>query len=53
MCDGDLHPKFELRPNHVWKYDRELETSNLRRLRIGEEKRRWKIDKRRNHRPKI
>jgi len=28
---SDLHPKFELRPHHVW-------TSNLRWLRLGEEK---------------
>jgi len=27
---SDLHPKFALRPHHVWKYGR--------RLRIGEEK---------------
>jgi len=31
---SDLHPKFALRPHHLWKY----ETSNLRRLRLGEEK---------------
>jgi len=34
---SDLHPKFALRPHHVWKY------GNLRRLRLGEEKK--KIDR--------
>ena len=29
---SDLHVKFALRPHHVWQ------TSNLRRLRLGEEK---------------
>jgi len=29
---SDLHLKFALRPHHVWQ------TSNLRRLRLGEEK---------------
>ena len=29
---SDLHPKFALRPHHVWKYGR-----HLRRLRLGEE----------------
>jgi len=33
---SDLHPKFALGPQHVWKYVRQ--TSNLRRLRLGEEK---------------
>ena len=32
---SDLHLKFALRPHHVWKYGRH---SNLRRLRLGEEK---------------
>ena len=32
---SDLHFKFALRPRHVWKYGI---TSNLRRLRLGEEK---------------
>ena len=31
---SDLHLKFALRPHHVWKYGR----PNLRRLRLGEEK---------------
>jgi len=46
---SDLHSKFALRRHRVWKYGR---TSNLRRLRIGEEKkeRRRRI---RNHRTKI
>jgi len=30
-----MHSKFALRPHHVWKYD---QTSNLRLLRLGEEK---------------
>jgi len=30
---SDLHLKFALRPHHAWQ------TSNLRRLRLGEEKR--------------
>jgi len=31
---SDLHPKFAPRPHHVWKV---WQTSNLRRLRLGEE----------------
>ena len=34
---SDLHPKLALRPHHVWKYGRHTKTSNLRRLRLGEE----------------
>jgi len=34
---SDLHLKFALRPHHVCKYGRQ--TSNLRRLRLGKEKR--------------
>jgi len=34
---SDLHPKFTLRPHHV-----EVWTSNLRRLRLGDEKRKKK-----------
>jgi len=33
---SDLHPKFALTPHQVYKY---MQTSNLRRLRLGEEKR--------------
>jgi len=33
---SDLHLKFALRPHHVWK--EVWQTSNLRRLRLGEEK---------------
>jgi len=36
---SDLHLKFALRPHHVWKYDK---TSNVRRLRLGEEKKKKK-----------
>ena len=38
MCStmSDLHSKFALRPHHVWKYGRQ---SNVRRLRLGEERR--------------
>jgi len=32
---SDLHPKFALNPHHVWKHGH---TSNLRRLRLGKEK---------------
>ena len=32
---SDMHSKFALRPHHVWKYGK---TSNLRPLRLGEEK---------------
>jgi len=42
---SDVHSKFALRPHHVWKYG----TSNLRPLRLGEERK--KED--RNHRAKI
>ena len=35
---SDLHLKFALRPHHVWKYGT-WQTSYLRRLRLGEEKR--------------
>jgi len=34
---SDLHPKFALRPHHVWKYGAH-DTSNLQPLRLGEEK---------------
>jgi len=37
---SDLHLKFALRPHHVWKYG--MQTSNLRRLRLGEGKKRKK-----------
>ena len=43
---ADLHLKFARRPHHVCKYG----TSNLRRLRIGEENKRRR---RRNHTMKI
>jgi len=33
---SDLHPKFALKPHHLWKY------ANLRPLRLGEERKRWK-----------
>ena len=45
----DLHYKFTLRPHHVRKYGRY--PSNLRLLRLGEEKR--EEEERRNHRMKI
>jgi len=38
---SDLHPKFALRPRHVCKYGRP-QTSNLRRLRLGEEEKKKK-----------
>jgi len=44
---SDMHLKFALKPQHVWKYG---ETSNLRRLRLGEEK---KKKDRTNYRAKI
>jgi len=34
---SDLHLKFRLRPNHMWTVE-VWQTSNLRRLRLGEEK---------------
>ena len=50
---SDLHLKFALRPHHVWKYGgtKFQQVSNLRPLRLGEEKKRKK--KERNHRMKI
>ena len=36
---SDLHPKFALRPHHVWNLE-VWQTSNLRRLRLGEGKKR-------------
>ena len=39
---SDRHLKFALRPHHVWQ------TSNLRRLRLGEEKRKKKKKKKKN-----
>jgi len=37
---SDLHLKFTLKPHHVWEV---WQTSNLRRLRLGEEKRKNKL----------
>ena len=34
---SDLHPKFALRPHHVWPVE-VWQTSSLRRLRLGEER---------------
>jgi len=45
---SDLHPKFALRPHHVWQT---WQTSNLRLLRLGEEKK--NEEERRNHRAKL
>ena len=45
---SDLHLKFALRPHHNVEVS---QTSNLRRLRLGEEKR--KKETRRNHRAEI
>jgi len=39
---SDLHLKFALRPHHVWKYIRLWQTSNLRQLRLGEERKKGK-----------
>jgi len=36
-----MHSKFTLRPHHVWKWE-VWQTSNLRRLRLGEEKKKKK-----------
>ena len=47
---SELHLKFALRPHYVWKYAIVWQTSNLRRLRLGEEK---KEERRSNHRAKI
>ena len=41
---SDVYPKFALRPHHVWKYGRH-QTSNLRRLRLGEEKKKIESDR--------
>jgi len=38
---SDLHPKFALRPYHVWKYGRQL--------RSGEEKKKKEDRRRTNH----
>jgi len=27
---SDLHPKFAIKPHHVWKYDRHTETAEIR-----------------------
>jgi len=43
------HLKFALRPHHVWKW----QTSNLWRLRLGEEKKKKKERRRTNDRMKI
>jgi len=45
---SDLHLKFALRPHHVWNYGRH--PSNLRRLRLGDEK---KKEERTNNSMKI
>jgi len=42
---SDLHLKFALRLHHVWKYGRH---SNLRRLRLGEEKKKKKEERTNN-----
>jgi len=47
---SDLHLKFALRPHHVWKTE-VWQTSNLRRLRLGEEKK--EEEERTNDRMKI
>jgi len=50
-----MHSEFALRPHHVWKYGRRLvedSLSNLRPLRLGEEKRNKKEEDK-NHRAQI
>jgi len=47
---SDLHLKFALRPHHVWKYKATpcvevWQTSNLRPLRLGDEKKKKKKKK--------
>jgi len=41
---SDLHPKFALKPHHVWKYGR-LYASDLQPLRLGERKERRKKER--------
>jgi len=43
---SDLHPKFALRPHHVWKYGKHP-------ISGGSDKARKKKEDRRNHRAKI
>jgi len=39
---SDLHPKFTLRPHHVWKYAIQSPTAEIRRRKKEEEERKKK-----------